>query len=291
MTLTLDEVTKLYPGRKTPAVRSFTSELTAGVYGLLGPNGAGKSTLMKMMTDQLRPTAGAVRYEGRPIGSLGKSYRHVLGYMPQQQGMYADFTGRRFLWYMAALKGLDRRTTAARTEEWLQRVNLERDADRKLGDYSGGMKQRLLLAQSLLNDPKVLILDEPTAGVDPKERIRIRNMIATLAGDKIVLLATHVVEDIEAIAKEIVLIRGGEKIAQAPPQAVLAMAEGRVREYRIGEEELQAFQEEHRVSQIKRDPGGIWVRVVQDEPLSGLTMREAAPSLEDVYLHLFQDAP
>ena len=208
MKLELCNVTRRY-GTRT-ALRSVSLTLEPGIYGLLGPNGAGKSTLMNLITCNLRPDEGSIHWNGTEIRSLGAEYRAVLGYAPQQQGMYESFTGRRFIAYMAALKGIPKSRLSEEISRVLAAVNLTEVADRPIGSYSGGMKQRILLAQAILGDPQLLILDEPTAGLDPKERVRIRERISELAGDRIILVSTHVVSDIESIAREILLIRAGE---------------------------------------------------------------------------------
>ncbi len=205
--LELCDITKKY--RDKLALNSVSLSLDNGIYGLLGPNGAGKSTLMNIITGNLRPGSGEVKWNGKDIFELGASYRALLGYAPQQQGMYDTFSGRRFLAYMATLKGITKKEIDSEIARVLSYVNMTGAADRAIGAYSGGMKQRILIAQAILGDPKLLLLDEPTAGLDPKERVRIRERISALGEDKIILISTHVVSDIESIAKEIVLIKEG----------------------------------------------------------------------------------
>ena len=206
--LELYDISKKYKDKLALADVSLT--LHNGVYGLLGPNGAGKSTLMNIITGNLRPTGGRVLWSGTEISALGAEYRAVLGFAPQQQGMYDAFSGRRFLSYMATLKGIRSREQSGEIDRVLRYVNMTENANRLIGTYSGGMKQRLLIAQAILGDPKLVILDEPTAGLDPKERVRIRERIAQLSEGRIILVSTHVVSDIETIADEIILLKSGE---------------------------------------------------------------------------------
>lgn len=201
-------ITKQY-GNKT-ALNNISLTLKEGIYGLLGPNGAGKSTLMNIITGNLKPTAGIVRFNGENIYEIGKKYRAVLGYAPQQQGLYDAFTGREFLSYMATLKCIPKGEMKSEIERTLAAVNLTGAAKKPIGAYSGGMKQRILIAQAILGKPKILVLDEPTAGLDPKERVRIREKIKELSGDKIIIVSTHVVSDIQSIADEIILLKEGE---------------------------------------------------------------------------------
>lgn len=283
-------MTKSYQHGRKVALKEFEAVFTPGIYGILGPNGAGKSTLMNLITDQLHPDQGEVLYQGKPIRELGSKYRSILGFMPQQQGLYDDFTGRRFLWYMGALKGLSASQIRKRIKELLEVVNLSKDADRRLGTYSGGMKQRILIAQALLNDPEILILDEPTAGVDPKERIRLRNFISTIAQHKIVLLATHVVSDIEYIAKEIILMKKGKLLRKNTPTEIVAEMEGRVYEAIISSEQLPAIEDKYKVCNIKATTDGLHVRFISEEEVRREELQAdlATPHLEDVYLNFFE---
>ena len=208
--LTLKHITKKFKDKT--ALNDVSLELDPGIYGLLGPNGAGKSTLMNIITGNIRPTEGKVLWDGADIRELGGRFRSLIGYAPQQQGLYNSFSGRRFLSYMAALKGIPKKEVSSEIERVLSYVNLQEAADRAVGGYSGGMKQRILIAKAILGEPKLIVLDEPTAGLDPKERVRIREQIKELSGDKIILVSTHVVSDITPIAKEILLIRSGNVI-------------------------------------------------------------------------------
>ena len=219
MELNIESLTKHYGDLY--ALGDFTVCLRPGVYGLLGPNGAGKSTLMNLLTDTVKREAGSIRYNGKEILELGRGYRALVGYMPQQQGYYEEFTVGRFLYYMAALKGLSRSKARGEITEFLEVVGLSDCLHKKMGSLSGGMRQRILLVQALLGSPKVLLLDEPTAGLDPEERIRIRNYISAIATERIVLLATHVVSDVESIAEEILLLRRGQLIARDTPAALV----------------------------------------------------------------------
>lgn len=210
--LELKDITKNYRNKK--ALNQITLTLHCGIYGLLGPNGAGKSTMMNIITGNIRPDEGSVCWEGKNIRKLGSVYRSILGYAPQQQGLYDSFTGRRFLSYMASLKGISGKEISGELSRVLAFVNMEEAADRKISAYSGGMKQRILIAQAILGSPKLLVLDEPTAGLDPRERVRIRENIKALAGEKIILVSTHVVSDIEPIADEIILMKSGSIVGQ-----------------------------------------------------------------------------
>ena len=238
-TLVLDSLRKSYPlpaplfkrrGDGTPkakqALAGVSLSLGPGLYGLLGPNGAGKSTLIHIITGTLAADSGRVLWDDRP--ARGMAFRRVLGYMPQQQGLYDSYTGRRFLAYMAALKEIRRADTAAEVDRVVAAVNLTGELDKRLSAYSGGMKQRLLLGSALLGDPKLLILDEPTAGLDPKERVRLRELLAAMAAERIILVATHVVSDVETVATRVILLRAGQIVDAAPvPDLIEKYAPGR----------------------------------------------------------------
>jgi len=211
--LELCNISKKY--KEKIALNDVSLKLDNGIYGLLGPNGAGKSTLMNIITGNLEPTEGTIKWEGKEVKELGSNYRGMLGYAPQQQGMYETFSGRRFLSYMATLKGISKSSMEDEINRVLLYVNMVEKSNQKIGTYSGGMKQRILIAQAIIGNPKLVILDEPTAGLDPKERVRIRERIAELSKDKIILVSTHVVSDIESIAKKIILIKTGKIIDYA----------------------------------------------------------------------------
>lgn len=225
MELQIQNLTKKY-GEKV-ALRKFSYTFSPGIYGILGANGAGKSTLINLITDNVKRTEGQILWNGTDVLKLGASFRKLLGYMPQQQGMYVDFSARAFLRHMADVKGIKKKSANKQIEELLELVNLTDVAHKKLGGFSGGMRQRILLAQALLGQPQILILDEPTAGLDPKERLRLRKYIADLAENRIVFLTTHIVSDIESIATDVLLMKDGQLVRHGTPEELIASCQGK----------------------------------------------------------------
>ncbi len=286
MRLEIKNLVKKY-GNHT-ALDEVSITLNNGIYGLLGSNGAGKSTLMNLITDNVCRTSGEILCDGVDILKLGKSFRRRLGYMPQQQGFYEQLSPRAFLLYMASLKGISRKEAKKQTDELLSVVNLGEVAHKKIGEFSGGMKQRVLLAQALLGNPEILLLDEPTAGLDPKERIRIRNFISEIAEDKIVLISTHVVSDIEFIAKEIILLKSGQLVSHDACNNLIKEIENKVFEIEVDKEKLKYFQDNHRVSNLCHNDDKIIVRTVTDKPPKDYKIQPVKPTLEDLYLYIFE---
>jgi ABC-2 type transport system ATP-binding protein len=285
MELTIEGISKKY-GRFR-ALRNATQTLRPGVYGLLGPNGAGKSTLMNIVAGVAQPSAGRVCYDGEDIGTLGARYRGVLGFMPQVTGYYRNFTARDFLAYVAALKGMGgKHKTKTRIEEMLAEVNLTDAADRKIGAYSGGMKQRLGIAQTLLNDPAVVVFDEPTAGLDPKERIRFKNLLSRIASEKIIILATHIVSDIESVADRIILLRKGEIILSGTVGECLSRVNGNVYHIPADAKAALGLIERHKVVGMSAEGGRNYLRVVSGTPPPRGVLQERV-TLEDLYLSYF----
>lgn len=283
--LQLDHLTKCY--KEFAAVKDVTLTLGGGVYGLLGANGAGKTTLMRMLCGILTPTRGTVRCGGADIARLGEEYRAMLGYLPQDFGFYPDFTGPEFLRYIAALKGLTRAETARRIPELLRQVGLEEAGRKKLRAYSGGMRQRLGIAQAMLNDPQILILDEPTAGLDPRERVRFRNLIADYAKGRTVLLSTHIVSDVEAIADEILLMKGGCIVEQGTVPQLADTARGKVWTLRTDAANAARLEAVYNVANLRHEGEGVELRLITADPPEGAV--PAAPTLEDVYLWYFAE--
>lgn len=277
------------------ALKGIDYTFRAGIYGILGANGAGKSTMINLITDNVvrDKDGGLILYDGEEILKLGKNFRKLIGYMPQQQGFYEDFSPKAFLKYMAEIKGVKGKNDKGQTvkeqiDELLSIVNLTSVANKKIGGFSGGMKQRVLLVQALLGDPKILILDEPTAGLDPKERISIRNYIAELSKDKIILFATHVVSDIECIADRVILLKKGEIIADGTPVELIESMTGKVGEISCTLSEVGKLQEKYKVGNVRQRKTGLALRIVGDElPEDAVPVTDNI-DLEDVYLYYFE---
>ena len=288
MELTLDRLTKQF-GAKI-AVDRVSARLAPGVTGLLGANGAGKTTLMRMVCDVLRPTGGQILLDGRDIGQMGDGYRALLGYLPQDFGCYPDFSAEDFMCYMATLKGFRRREGHARSMALLDEVGLGGEARRKIKTFSGGMKKRLGIAQAMINDPAILVLDEPTAGLDPKERVRFRNLIAEFAQDKIVILSTHIVSDVEFIAGCILVMNRGAFVMDGTPEQVVAQAKGKVWECRVEAGKAERMAAHMAVANVRYSSDGSAVVRVVAEYAPTPDAHPVDPTLEDLYLYVFSDS-
>lgn len=286
--LIIEGLTKTYKGRSRPALSDFSYDFDHGVYGLLGPNGAGKSTLMNIIVGNVRPDKGKIIYQNTLIKKPTAAFRDHLGFMPQQQQLYKGFTIARFLFYFAALKGLDSKTARGRIEELLHVVGLEAMADQKLSSLSGGMKQRVLLAQALLNDPDLLLLDEPTAGLDPKERIRVRNYLHSISENKTIILATHVISDIEQIAKEVIFLKEGETVKAGSPAKVMESIADMFWEAETTRDHLreltQKYPQNHTIGERE---GKIWLKIISDQQPDVPGVNKASVNLEDVFDYLY----
>jgi len=274
---------------KTKALHPLNHTFAPGIYGLLGPNGAGKSTLMNILAGILEPTAGEVKLNGTAIRELGDAYRASLGFVPQQQKLYPFYTGYQFLEYMAALKGLDPKKAPSVIRRLLTEVELTEHAGKKVGAYSGGMKQRLLLAQALLNDPDILILDEPTAGLDPRQRILLRNLIARVSLNKIVFFATHVVTDLESIATKILILKEGQLLASGGMDQLTKPLSDRVAEFDTSAEALAELENRGSIVSMVNTGDSIQVRLLYPEGRAAPESCRRKPTLEDVYLSYFPE--
>lgn len=286
-TLCLKNISKKY-GAKL-ALDNFSIEFTNGVYGILGPNGAGKTTLINIIVGLLNETSGSISFDGIEMKKLGNSYFDNIGYLPQSPRFYKYYKCFDFMMYMCALKGISKSKSKERCEELLKSVNLWNDRNKKVGAFSGGMLQRLGIAQAMINDPKILILDEPTAGLDPKERIRFRNIISRISADRIVLLATHIVPDIEYIANEVILIKGGVKISQDTPSNLMDSIEGKVfLQPAYSDEQVNSFMQRYSISNVVREKNSYMLRIISNSKPTEEAV-EAVPNLEDVYLYYFEE--
>jgi ABC-type multidrug transport system ATPase subunit len=283
MRLEIQNVKKRYQGNFW-GLKNINLNIENGVLGLLGPNGAGKSTLMRILATITKATDGKVTWEGIDIAKQPNQSRKVLGYLPQDFGVYPNLNAKEFLEYMAAIKGIKKQHAKRRIQELLELVNLHEAGKRPLGGYSGGMRQRIGIAQALLNDPKLLIVDEPTVGLDPEERIRFRNLLSDLSGDRIIIFSTHIVSDIEAIATELAVIAEGCLLTYIKPEELLQAVAGKVWECIIPSSDLQVTRDEFQISNIMRCTEGIQLRIVENErPLKNAKL--VSPTLEDAYLY------
>ena len=281
MQLTIDHVVKRYGDQW--ALRDISLCCGPGMLGLIGPNGAGKTTLMRIIATLLPPTSGHVYWENQGRRADGPAIRRVLGYLPQSFGLYPEFTARQLLRYLAELKGLPSRLAQHRADEVLELVNLEGDADRRLHGYSGGMQRRVGIAQALLNDPELLIVDEPTAGLDPAERVRFRTLLASLTTDRLVILSTHIIGDVEAVANRLLVLREGQLVVDTTPEELLARATGQVWSVTVDPRTALKLQAAHQVSAMITQPGGVMLRIASTlQPINGAVTLE--PTLEDAYL-------
>lgn len=287
MKLELDNITKNYKDKR--ALYNVNYIFHEGVYGLLGANGAGKSTLMRIICGIMKPTIGEVKVNGTNIMKLDEKYRDLLGYLPQDFGYYPSFTANEFMMYMASLKGLSNNYSKKKISELLHIVGLDEVKNKKIKTFSGGMKQRLGIAQAVLNDPQILILDEPTSGLDPKERIHFRNLISGFAKDKIVLLSTHIVSDIESIADQIIVLKKGEIVVNGTPNVLIQQMLGKVWECLIPESELEYVSQKYCIVNQHLQSQQVLLRIVSEEKPDLEMSKAISPTLEDLYMFYFRD--
>ena len=283
--LLIENVSKRYRGSDFYALRDLTLDIGPGILGLLGPNGAGKSTLMRIIATITKPTHGTVRWNGADIAQQPDEIRAVLGYLPQDFGVYPNLNADEFLRYMAAIKGVNPSAAKERIDDLLAFVNLIEARKRPLGEYSGGMKQRIGIAQALLNDPRILIVDEPTVGLDTEGRVRFRHLLAELASDRIVILSTHIVSDVEATANDIAIIDRGHLLVLSSPEELLQSVEGKVWDWVIPSAELTNAKKSHLISSIIRRKDGLHTRVVAETSPADEASPSSSPTLEEAYLY------
>lgn len=284
--LIVNNVSKSYG--KFEVLKDINIEFTNGVYGLLAPNGAGKTTLIKMLTTLLFPGKGEILYNGTEITAMGDEYRDILGYLPQEFGYYKNYSPRKFLRYLSALKGIDKKESEKKINELLKLVGLEKVSDKKMKQFSGGMIQRVGIAQAMLNDPKILILDEPTAGLDPKERVRFRNLLTQLSRERIVILSTHIVSDIESIANEIIMIKNKQILYKDNLKNICKILEGKVFETKIDFHESSNFRNKYFSLSERQEDDEMRIRFVSEANIDN-SWQSVNPSIEDVFLYVYKD--
>lgn len=286
MELTLQNITKKY--ERVLVLNDISLTLKPGIYGLLGANGAGKTTLFRVICRLMEPTHGSIKFNGKNVNQQAEAYRTNLGFLPQDFSYYPDFTGMRFMLYIAALKGLNNTVAKKRSLELLKQVGLEEMKDIKIRKYSGGMKQRLGIAQAMLNNPQILILDEPTVGLDPKERVKFRKLISSFANNKIVILSTHIVADVEYIADEIIVLKKGMILNKGTTDILLKEIQNHVWECFVNMDQINLFEDKFIVSNRKYTENGAVLRIVStNQP--ALNAKKVEPSLEDLYLYYFRE--
>lgn len=286
MELTLQNITKKY--ERVLVLNDISLTLKPGIYGLLGANGAGKTTLFRIICRLMEPTHGSIKFNGKNVNQQAEAYRTNLGFLPQDFSYYPDFTGMRFMLYIAALKGLNNTVAKKRSLELLKQVGLEEMKDIKIRKYSGGMKQRLGIAQAMLNNPQILILDEPTVGLDPKERVKFRKLISSFANNKIVILSTHIVADVEYIADEIIVLKKGMILNKGTTEILLKEIQNHVWECFVNMDQINLFEDKFIVSNRKYTENGAVLRIVStNQP--ALNAKKVEPSLEDLYLYYFRE--
>ena len=285
MELQFNNITKSYG--KTRALTDFTATLQEGVYALLGPNGSGKSTLMNILAGILKADSGSILFNNENVLKMGVRFREKIGFMPQYPGLYSSFTAKDYLYYIAALKGIKKGSAEKQITEVLDAVDLSDVANHRIATFSGGMKQRLALAQAVLGSPSVLILDEPTSGLDPKQRIEIRNYISRISFDKTVIIATHVVPDIEYIAKNVIILKKGIMVDNAPPEELLRKIDGCVWNVKTAEDNVMQLQKDFKVTNILKDDDGVSVRILSEQKPAD-NAYNVSPTLDDYYLHIFE---
>lgn len=284
--LEIVNLTKSYKYKN--ANENISLQLESGVYGLLGPNGAGKTTLMKQIATLKQPTSGKILYNGKDVNTLDENYRALVGYLPQDFDAYKNFSAKEFLLYIGALKGMDKRVAKEKADKLLNLVGLYEVRNKAISKFSGGMKRRVGIAQALLNDPKVLILDEPTAGLDPQERARFRNLLSQIGKETIVILSTHIISDIESVAKETIMIKDGRVLLKGAHKEILDNMRGKVYSIKVeNENKVYEIQNKYKVVSIQRGVEDIELRVISENPINDFDAKSIEPRFEDVYMFYF----